>query len=72
MSGNGKQLFVRLLHNGKSKSGSWISGDGRKTGMLNTVLNLQKRDEMYIVAGDSETIYSDASVYINFSGYTIT
>ncbi|XP_076079018.1 complement C1q tumor necrosis factor-related protein 3-like [Mytilus galloprovincialis] len=71
MSRNGNQLYVRLLHNGQSKSGSWVTGDGRKTGILNAVLSIQKGDEICIVAGNSETIYSDGNAYINFSGYTI-
>ena len=72
MSESGKELFMQLYHNKAPKSGSWVTGDGRKTGTFDVVFRLQQGDEVYIASGSSGKIYSNANTYLTFSGYSIT
>ncbi|XP_071136743.1 complement C1q tumor necrosis factor-related protein 3-like [Mytilus edulis] len=71
-SENNKSLFLKLYHNGNKTPGSWLTGDGCKTGSFDVVLNLQKGDRVYIFVGSgSNTIFSNPYAYVTFSGHII-
>ncbi|XP_052081375.1 collagen alpha-2(VIII) chain-like [Mytilus californianus] len=73
MSESGKSLFLHLWHNDSKMTGSFITGDGYKTGTFDVVLNVKKRDRIYIRCRNntSQKIYSDSDNYSTFSGYLI-
>lgn len=67
-------FYPRLYHNKVQVSGSYITGDGYKTGTFDVVFRLQKADKVYI-AGHSTytyTMYSDGFAHVTFSGHSIT
>ncbi|XP_076079019.1 uncharacterized protein LOC143049166 [Mytilus galloprovincialis] len=71
MSTDGSILVLYLCHNGLCITRRLLTGDGYKTGTIDVVLNLQKGDKVYMQSDRSQTIYSDSSKYITFSGYRI-
>lgn len=64
--------YIYLLHNITRKPGSWVTGDGFKTGTLDVVLNLQKGDEISVGGSSPYTLYSDTYNFSTFSGYLIS
>ncbi|CAC5383069.1 C1QL [Mytilus coruscus] len=71
VSVNGKTLYLKLVHNNKSTSGSWVTGLGYKTGTMDVIFNLQKGDKMSVGATGGYALYSDINKYATFSGYLI-
>ncbi|CAG2192690.1 C1QL [Mytilus edulis] len=72
VSSSGNSLMLYLRHNGSRLTRSYQTGDGYKTGTFDVVLNLQKGDKVYIDSQSIQTIYSDSTKFITFSGYRIT
>ncbi|XP_076079221.1 complement C1q-like protein 3 [Mytilus galloprovincialis] len=71
MSNNGVVMNVYLCRNRLRIATSYLTGDGYNTGTFDVVLTLQKGDKVHIKSSTSESIYSDSSKYITFSGYRI-
>lgn len=71
VSVNDKTLYLKLLHNNKRTSGSWVTGRGYKTGTMDVVFNLQKSDTVSVGAANGYAMYSDSNIYATFSGYLI-
>lgn len=68
LSQDSKMFYPRLYHNKVAASGSYITGDGHKTGTFDIVLYLQKGDEVYIAGHNTHTIYSDGFAHVTFPG----
>ncbi|XP_063404332.1 uncharacterized protein LOC134687806 [Mytilus trossulus] len=71
LSQSGANFYPKLYHNKVQVSGSYITGDGDKTGTFDAVFSLQKADEVYIVGHSTYTIYSDGFAHATFSGHII-
>ena len=72
MSVENKDLFLLLYQNNVKKAGSYVRGDGYKTGTMDVVLHLSKGDTIYVSSGTSQTINSNDNNYSTFSGYFIS
>ncbi|CAG2209494.1 C1QL [Mytilus edulis] len=64
-------LYLHLKHNNEYTAGSFVTGDGYKTGTFDVVLNLQKGDTISVGCRSSYTVYSDSDKYTTFSGHLI-
>lgn len=72
LSPHGEDYYARLYHNKVSASGSYITGDGYKTGTFDVVFSLQKGDEVYIAGyAGIFSIFSDHVAHVTFSGHSI-
>lgn len=71
MSVSGQRLQLTVKHNNEYTAGSYLAGDGYKTGSFDVVLNLKKGDTVSIGSQSSYTVYSDSGKYTTFSGYFI-
>lgn len=72
ISVSGKRLHLHLRHNNKYTAGSYVTGDGHKTGTFDVVFSLQKADKVSVGSRGSYTVYSDSNAYTSFSGHLIT
>ncbi|VDH96224.1 Hypothetical predicted protein [Mytilus galloprovincialis] len=72
-SAKSQALFLELFHNDEPTSGSYLEGDGYKTGTFDILFNLQKGDRIYVSTGDSKmhNVYSDGDNLSTFSGHLI-
>ena len=72
MSARGKHLHVYLFKN-DTRTVCLYTGSGHATGTVNIVLKLQKGETVYMKHhNNTQTIYSDSSVYCVFSGFLIS
>lgn len=73
LSGNNQALFLELLHIDEPTSGSYLEGDGFKTGTFDILFNLQKGDRVYVSTGNSKSyaVYSDGDNLSTFAGHII-
>ncbi|XP_063404323.1 uncharacterized protein LOC134687797 [Mytilus trossulus] len=71
MSVSGDSLYLHLKHNTEYTAGSYITGDGYKTGTFDAVMNLHKGDKLSVGSRGSYTVFSDSSRYTTFSGHLI-
>ncbi|XP_063404334.1 uncharacterized protein LOC134687808 [Mytilus trossulus] len=75
LSNTDGSFYSRLYHNKVVASGSYITGDGYKTGTFDVVFSLQKGDEVYIAGYHgtyySDMIYSDSEIHVTFSGHSV-
>ncbi|CAG2233647.1 C1QL [Mytilus edulis] len=71
MSVGAAQLYLHLKRNNEYTAGSFVTGDGYKTGTFDVVLNLQKGDTISVGCRSSTTVYSDSDKYTTFSGHLI-
>ncbi|CAG2233646.1 C1QL [Mytilus edulis] len=71
MSVFSQNLQLLVKHNNEYTVGSYVNGDGYKTGSFDVILNLKKGDKVSIGCKSSYTVYSDSDKYTTFSGYFI-
>ncbi|CAC5419036.1 unnamed protein product [Mytilus coruscus] len=71
MSEDGKSLHLQVKHNSKHTAGSYVTGDGLKTGTFDVVFSLQKGDKISVANSGGYTVYSDGNKYTTFSGHLI-
>lgn len=74
LSLDNKILFRHIFRNNEYLEGTFVSGDGQKTGTLSVVLDLNKNDLVYIKSRRSGYggVYSSSNKYSTFSGFLIT
>ncbi|CAC5365379.1 C1QL [Mytilus coruscus] len=72
MSKNKWELYLHLKHNNEYTAGSYITGDGYKTGTFDVVFSLQKGDKVSVGSkANSFTVFSNSDQYTTFSGHLI-
>ncbi|XP_071135034.1 uncharacterized protein [Mytilus edulis] len=71
LSVNNKDLYLRLVHNNDFTSQNLVSGDGVKTGMIDVVFHLQRRDTVSVRGYSGHKMYSDSTFHGTYSGYLI-
>ncbi|VDI11041.1 Hypothetical predicted protein [Mytilus galloprovincialis] len=74
LSKSGTEFYPRLYHNKVHLSGSYITGDGYKTGTFDVVFSLQKGEQVYIAGSYVESIidskiFPDEDFYPTFSNH---
>ncbi|XP_052087254.1 multimerin-2-like [Mytilus californianus] len=71
ISANGKSLYLQVKHNSEYTAGSYVTGDGHKTGTFDVVFSLQKGDKISVENMGGYTVYSNTNRYTTFSGHRI-
>lgn len=71
MSPNGNTLYLHLKHNNEYIAGSYVTGDGYKTGTFDVIFTLQKGDRVSVGGRRGYTVHSDGSKFTTFSGHLI-
>ncbi|CAC5365372.1 unnamed protein product [Mytilus coruscus] len=71
MSVSGQVFYLHLKHNNEYTAGSWVSGDGYKTGTFDVVFSLQKGDTISVGSKRTSRVYSNSDNFNTFSGHLI-